>query len=404
MASLAGRQRRPGIMARPWLLTSVMLLMAPETPFALISMRSKAAQIEEGSDDDSDDAVGLPELLIMSSPLEKKISYVQLVNFEAVGQVVRPLIDAGLDQPYGVAYHAETGSLYVADYGLQKIFRYGLAVMPCKGGVESCGGLQWELVVKETQRAVVTDVLARWVGIDKGGNLFYTEEKRNSICRLSAHTLNDIGAGYTPAENLKHVTFNEAVALHNAGSSQDLVVDLYGSNAGAGELVNGPSGLSLDGAGNIVWGNTGGSSGRGSVVYGIARPKLDANMLPKPTDLAGIVDSPADVAFSAAMVIFSAQDKSLYGICNGMQRVTLLTDTFVVPRGIIWDGDNTAYVADHGADAVFSIPTGRCRRGIVKRKTVAFKGVYGLAMITAADPTSDAPMGDLAGALALPFD
>lgn len=403
MASLAGRQRRHGSMARPWLLASVVLLMAPEKPFALISMRSKAAQIEEGSDADSDDTVGLPELLIMSSPLEKKISYVQLVNFEAVGQAVRPLIDAGLDQPYGVAYHAETGSLYVADYGLQKILRYGLALMPCKGGVESCGGLQWELVVKETQRAVVTDVLARWVGVDKGGNLFYTEETRNSICRLSAHTLSDIAAGYTPAENLKKVTFNEAVALGDARSSQDLVVDLYGSSAG-GELVNGPSGLSLDGAGNVVWGNIGGSAGRGSVVYGIAQPKLGASMLPKPTDLAGIVDSPADVAFSAAMVLFSAQKKSVYGICNGMRRVTLLTDTFVVPRGIIWDGDNTAYVADHGADAVFSIPTGRCRRGIVKRKTVNFKGVYGLAIVTVADPTSDAPMGDLVGASALPFD
>jgi len=324
----------------------------------------------------------------MTSPLERKISYAQMDDFQAKNQLVKPLVDSGLDQPFGLAYHPETRSLYVADYGLRKIVRYGLRVQPC----EACAdGLDWEVLVSEPQKTIVTDVQARWLAVDGDGNLYFTEEHKHTVSRLDIKALGDIFGGYMEAEKLQHVGFSQAKSITESGSDTDVIVDLFTATSTAStgadaqdKLVNGPAGLSVDGAGNVIWGNA------ESIAYGVSHAPGNSSRLPRPTILVHDTEAPSDVCYTASMVLFTSQEKSLFGICNGLRRVTLLSDAFKLPRSVVWDGDNTAYVADHGANRVFSVATGRCRPHIVKRLAVDFRGVYGLAVIKATETAEEA--------------
>lgn len=327
------------------------------------------------------DDVQPPQLLIMSSPLERKVSYAQVVNFQAVGQVVHPLVDSGLGQPHGIAYHGASHSLYVADYGLKKIWRYGLEIRPCiTGGGAACAGLEYEIVVKETQKAVVTDVMAIWVAVDEGGNLYFTEAEKSSVSRLSADVLQKMAAGYLQAENLAHVTFAEVAA----GAPKDAIVQLYGATDSP--LAMAPAGITMDGASNLYWASAGESGG--AVARGSTQPRGgENNTMPAPIQIGGMhLPAPSGVALAACMTLVAGQDTtSVFGLCNGAPQTVVLADNFKIPRGIVWDGDNTAYIADFGASAVFSLPVGICRGGGVKRQAVSLRGVYGLAFIKLTD-------------------
>jgi len=75
------------------------------------------------------DAVEGPEMLLISSPMERKISYTMLKDFKSVGGVVLPILDAGLVAPYGLAWDAPRSALYICD--TKKIFRVKLKSFKC---------------------------------------------------------------------------------------------------------------------------------------------------------------------------------------------------------------------------------------------------------------------------------
>merc|ERR1740121_287643 len=120
----------------------------------------------------------------MSSPLENKISYVELVDHKAHGRV-RPLIDTGLQQPMGLAHDPTQNALYVADPGQRKIFRYSLTVRAAQAREE----FDFELLVNDVQRAVVEDVNAHWLALDRSGNLFFSDKERRSIEKLELRVI-----------------------------------------------------------------------------------------------------------------------------------------------------------------------------------------------------------------------
>merc|ERR1719162_1162957 len=111
-------------------------------------------------------------MLLISSPMERKVSYAQIQNFQSVGGVVLPLLDAGLVGPYGIAWDGPRSALYVCDGALRKILRVQLQAFKC---TQQCGGIEYQLKAVGNRYVVVEGVIAQWASVDAEGNLFFTD-------------------------------------------------------------------------------------------------------------------------------------------------------------------------------------------------------------------------------------
>mmetsp|Transcript_13368 Transcript_13368/g.20294 ORF Transcript_13368/g.20294 Transcript_13368/m.20294 type:complete len:92 (+) Transcript_13368:419-694(+) len=84
------------------------------------------------------------------------------------------------------------------------------------------------------------------------------------------------------------------------------------------------------------------------------------------------------------MVFFSTNQTgtgSVYAVSRDGS-TTELVSGLGMPRGLVWDGDNTVYVADQAANKVFSVPVGRFMDNAPIEQSVLCQGVFGLALRT----------------------
>mmetsp|Transcript_61303 Transcript_61303/g.171580 ORF Transcript_61303/g.171580 Transcript_61303/m.171580 type:complete len:474 (-) Transcript_61303:9-1430(-) len=335
-----------------------------------------------------------PSVLFMSSALERKVSWCYIQGFTAVGQVVRPLVDAGLDTPQGLAYHAATNALFVADFGQRKIFRYGLQVTPCSG--PSCQGIDVEVSVKGLQQTIVEDVLTQFVSVDLAGNLYFTDEGRNTVCRIEAAVVQKVADRKVYAEDLKRVPVDE-VHGSNWKHGMPYIVELY--SAGKGAPIKAPTGVDTDGV-SVAWANGDGGAaeegGEGGEDDGGAAAASVASGLSWPHgshESRAISDGPPgrDVAMTNAMVVYSSK-AGLFGICNLNGRTVPLTQA-ISPNGLIWDGDGTVYVADGVSSQVFSLATGVCKAKRPLTPVISLHDVFGVALMKGTDPALASVLG-----------
>eukprot|EP00397_Hematodinium_sp_SG-2012_P066646 GEMP01100596.1.p1 GENE.GEMP01100596.1~~GEMP01100596.1.p1 ORF type:complete len:176 (+),score=38.14 GEMP01100596.1:132-659(+) len=120
-----------------------------------------------------------PQFLLISSPMEKKVSYCVLNNSKAVGGRVHALIDSGLLSPQGIAVDQARMSLYVADLEQQKIFRYKLVVM--KDSATSA----LSLLTVGVPLVIVEKKDTNWVAVDFPGNVYFSEKSTNRILKVA---------------------------------------------------------------------------------------------------------------------------------------------------------------------------------------------------------------------------
>lgn len=356
-------------------------------------------------------------MLLMSSPMERKVSYAQLEEFHAVGDAVFPLIDSGLDAPEGLAFDGRSSTLYVTDRGAQKIFLYTLGVTSCDNVSQNCAGVQYKVVVRSVQLAVVESVTAPGVAVDAMGNLYFTDETLRTVNRLDRCSIKRIIDGYSSASDLKRMPVREAAAITmNNGGAPFAIIVLY--KAGDSPNVGVPAGISTDGT-EVFWANREDGLRCGSVASGPARPDAlpgppggggvrlasfgvkaasQPEAVPPPASraLATPTDGAEGVVALEGMAIFGGRTQRLYGICQAAAVTQELTSALSMPRGMVWDGDSTVYVADAGVDAVYSVPTGRCRENLPLRHVVNFHQVYGLALIRSTDPAFAAALASQA--------
>lgn len=354
------------------------------------------------------------QFLIMSAPREAKVCYTAIRDFTAVPSgFVSPLVDTGLTLPSGLALDKTRGFLYVADPDAGSIYRYKVMVMG------------EELITDGVQLTVVSGREPRWVSVDMYGDLYITDQGSNAVYKLPYVTIQGLEQGTYTAADLRTVSEAEEEALVAAQSARSnlrylaehapptpepeprpIMITLY--EASLSPHIARPSGIVANGI-HVFWGNEASGTARGSVVEGNVLPVTAATAAP-PTNsdaTAAVETEPAsnpsrslamnaETVFGVTMthnaIIYTDRAQYIYGVplhpgplADTASGVVTFTDGIEAPRGIVWDGDGTVYVADQGGNAIYSFPCGRLAPTSVSR-VVDLHNVFGLALFSSNDP------------------
>lgn len=355
-----------------------------------------------------------PEFLLISSATENKVVYTEMRNFKSKTGRTWALVDSGLQSPRSIAFDRQRGYLYVADKGAGRIYRYRVLVKKAASG--SDGLNSYSLVTDGVQITIrrVPDV--EWVAVDVTGAVFYSDPGSQSIFKIPGAVAEAIGNGDYSADYLQVMSETDLEALlfrqaqeslqptgsedgsQSAGaqpcwalSDSPRAYELYQASSTASGGA--PKGVVSDGV-RLYWATASAGSG-GSVVLGEASPRLPLDRpssatLPRfpASVLANSVATPYGVAKSNTMTFFSTNvtgSGTVYGIAESGDLHALAQGGLVEPRGLVWDGDQTVYVADQASHNVWSFPAGRIMDGAPLTRSVAVTGAFGVALFSASD-------------------
>lgn len=344
-----------------------------------------------------------PTMLLISTPMERKVSYAQISNFKSVGGVVLPILDSGLSGPFGISWDGPRSALYIADAALRKIFRVKLKAFKC---ARQCKGIEYQLAVDGNQFTVVENVMSQWVDVDGKGNLYFTDQETNSVNKLPVETITKIIKGNVDPKDLKRTTEPEAegeeAAKENAEETEALsgsttvtttrgpsIFSLYEKDVSPN--VGTPAGVTVSGS-QLYWTNQVGGFSSGSVSYGKTDPTVK-----QPSDNDGKPSFPSikftnntgaayGVALTTSKVIFTDTSHTVWAASRGSGEVVALTQNMLKPRGVVWDKDNTVFVADQEGNFVVSLPCGLLKTGAPTSHVVDIHSPFGIALVDPSDP------------------
>lgn len=252
--------------------------------------------------------------LIISAPRNSRISYVNIHEGGNVGDAKpKTLIDTGLQHPQGLAIDQKRKRLFVADPDVNKIYAYQLIIHDDS------------ITTDGTQTVIAQNAESRWVAVDGLGNVFFSDEPSNQILSIPAES------------SLRGDTKPQVVYSGNEMSA-----------------VNQPGGIAVDGF-HVFWTNKHFGTQAGSVVKGSEHPSTGA----LPSNAVHVLAKNTEKSYGLCMAlgnIFYTNDNTyLYGVKkDGNSGITEVSNKLKHPRGCVWDGDGTVYVADRGANAVYS--------------------------------------------------
>lgn len=355
--------------------------------------RSSVQSAQPGAQPDS---LTPPQFLFVSSPMGQKVSYLELRDFRSTG-VVRALVDSGLGAPHGIALDRKRSFLYVADYDARKIFRYSFVVQRSEATSELS-------VLTEGVRVVVVDgPEVKWICVDSSsGDLFYTEGSR--INKITYQVLERLASGQFQPSQLTLVSESVLEAEASAAAAASLtnstaatpevvqphILTMY--EASVNSHVSSPAGIVTDGV-SVYWANQENGMTAGSVIEGQVSPSTPLELTAGGT--AASFESHA-VASNAAssfgitkthnMLIYSDSAQYIYGVRRTGGQEATLSEAFDSPRGLVWDGDNTIYIADQGANTIWSMPAGRLGPDQPLGRVVDVRDPFGLALLEESDP------------------
>lgn len=287
--------------------------------------------------------------LIVSAPRDGKVAYMRVsrggssaVALDAKAEAkMETLISTGLIHPQGLAVEQHTRLLLVADPDAKKVFAYPLHSAEAK------------LTVGE-RRVLAEGVEARWVAVDGVGNIYFSDEPKNQILKMTAQ---------------------QALRGSNANASAPQVI----FDGGSLSQVSSPGGIAVDSF-RVYWVNKQAGKLEGSVVGAPA-----GNSLAQVKALVKNSDKSYGVCLAYNNVFYTQPERTVYGVKKSGGPAAAVTNRLSNPRGCTWDGDGTVYVADRGANAVFAFAADA--RDLAEAhvvKTVDFEDAFGIAVYSAA--------------------
>lgn len=349
------------------------------------------------------------QFLIMSSPTERKIVWTELRNMRSTTGRAFPLIDSGLGAPKGIAFDRERGDLYVADSEAMKIFRYSVVVSE---DIDEQGQTQYRLSSNGIRLTVMEGRNVSWVALDQSGDIFYSDEGGGTINKISAEVMDMLAGGDFQANELQVIPERELEAMASAAISTALsagapehaapddlalaqphILSLY--DASINPRVNTPAGLVSDGL-RLFWANGADGTNAGTAVRGEVTPTAPLTLsdgsepAPFPThSLMNVSDNNFGIALSNTFCFVSASNGGV-GVVYGTRLTGGPVYPFATglgePRGMVWDGDGSVFVADTAGSAVFSFPVGRIIENAPLTQAVEFNGAWGVALMSEIDP------------------
>jgi len=324
-----------------------------------------------------------------------------LQNFESSDGRTFALVDSGLDSPKGLAFDHNSGNLYVADSGAEKIFRYTVLV--------DLSGSRPTLATSGVRLTISQGHKVEWLAVDEDGNLFYTAPDTNNINKITAEVMQRIAVGEFPASQLQIVSEKEVeaqaatqkrqrLANHTAKNAlptdpppaQPEILSIYESELNP--HVSSPASIWVEGE-DLYWTNQRDGTTAGTVVKGQAHPKTKVgkdNHYPAQA-MTNVSSGAYGLGLSKNVMFFSRDGtKNGTGLVTGLLMGTDITIDFVTqlaaPRGLVWDRDQTMYVADQSGGTVSSFPAGRMMSNVPITTTVRMDGAYGLVLLCSSDP------------------
>lgn len=282
------------------------------------------------------------KFLIVSAPRTSRVSYVRIPRpGDTSTPTVNTLIGVGLTHPQGLAVDQRRKKLYVADPDSYKIYAYDL-----HDGGDSLSVTGQTVVAENTE--------ARWVALDGTGNIYFTDEPSNKILKMP-------------------------VSQVDAGNSTPMV--LYESTSLA--QVNAPGGIAVDSF-YTYWTNKHIGSQVGSIVKGLDTPS-ETNLASNVQVLSRNTDKSYGVCVALNNVFYTQPESTIYGVKKTGSTPRVVSNRLVNPRGCAYDGDGTVYVADRGANAIYSF-AGNMQdlSAALLSKTVDYEDAFGLTVFSKA--------------------
>lgn len=287
------------------------------------------------------EAFGEPrKYIIVTAPTTSRIAYIKLPGKGRPlepGDNFRTLVETNLIVPHGIAVDEYRKKLYVGDPGLNKLVAYDLK--------HDGDGL------KVGDRSVIADdIEVRWVTVDGVGNVFFSDEPRSRIMRVSA---DQIDKGNTTAE-----------VLYDS-------IDT--------EKVSAPGGITTDNF-FVYWVNKASGTQVGSLMRAPSSQYL-ANSSSKIQTFASNTMKSYGVCLAMNNLFYTDEVSNLYGMKRQGTGLATVSGYLQEPRGCAWDGDSTVYVADKATNALYQFPSNmiEVREGVRLKKAAEMQGIYALA-------------------------
>mmetsp|Transcript_147142 Transcript_147142/g.256827 ORF Transcript_147142/g.256827 Transcript_147142/m.256827 type:complete len:414 (+) Transcript_147142:132-1373(+) len=343
-----------------------------------------------------------PSFLIMSSPTERKVSYGMVVGHQAANKIIKPLVDAGLVGPFGIALDVERVWLYVADPVQHKIFHYKLKV---EEHIDTdTDTSNFTLAVDGYPTCVAQDISATWITVDQQGNLYFSvEDTPPSIDKLSLNVIEQLVSGSIAASSLLVRTDRETdadAALDGqlaSGNGADystpepIITRLYeeaGEDSQEGKCpvhLSTPGGLVTNGK-DIWWTNQKNGYTDGSVVHGKATVQPSATSgVEASSHCTHVLANQTAVAYGLVVtnnLLIYTSGKIVYATSRTNGITKMLSSEVFNTRGLAWDGANTLFVADREGNCILSLPCGQLREHAPLDVIFDFHDPFGVALLT----------------------
>ncbi|CAE7381719.1 unnamed protein product [Symbiodinium natans] len=259
------------------------------------------------------------KFLIASSPLNGHVAYLKLPAdgspATADGQAFRTLIQSELVFPQGLAVDDHRQRLYVADPNKTGLVMYQLS---SNGDTLSVG----------SPKVVAAGVQTRAVAVDGLGNVVFSDEPTNRILRVSA-------AGIDEGKTTPEIIYDGSTVSQ----------------------LKAPGGVAMDNY-FIYWLNKAGAPKAGTLIRGLqyATAKTISNASAGVKFLADNAPKCYGVCIAAGNIFYTDEATYLYGInraSTSRHVVRTISSSLQAPRGCVFDGAGTVYVADKSQNAVF---------------------------------------------------
>lgn len=282
--------------------------------------------------------------LIVSAPRAGEVAYKKIGSDGGFlsNNSMQSLISVGLVHPQGLAIDQRTSQLLIADPDSKQILAYKLTG-------------SGDTLTAELAQPVMRLVEARWVAVDGLGNIYATDEPSNRVLKISAAQVDQ--GDTTPS-----------VLYDGLSLSQ----------------VSGPGGIAVDNF-YTYWVNKQIGTQAGSLIKGstVSQP---TSLLASVETLARNTDKSYGICAALDNIYYTQPEGLIFGVKktgSHESSVHTITSQLKMPRGCAWDGEETIYVADRAANAVFSFAGNMpSLQPALLQKAVDFEDAFGVAVFS----------------------